>query len=48
MDDVENQALVDTPVETIACLDLKTVKKTMHEIQDWKLVHTASLAVMLA
>ena len=48
MDDVENEALVDTPVETIACLELKTVQKTMHEIEDWELVHTATLAVMLA
>ena len=48
MGDVENEALVGTPVETIACLELKTVEKTMHEIEDWKLVHTATLAVMLS
>ena len=45
---MENEALVHTPVKTIACLELKTVEKTMHEIEDWKLVHTATVAVMLA
>jgi len=46
--DVENEALVDTLVETIACMEGKTVGKTTLEMEDWALVHTACLADMLA
>ena len=48
MNDVENEALENTPVETMSCLELKTVQKTMDEIEHWELVHIATQAVMLA
>jgi len=46
--DVENEEPVDTLVETIACVESKTVGKTTLEMEDWALVHTTSLPDMLA